>query len=982
MSHISTNDIITLIYNWAVSMENIGFLNYQGSKNNIIGFIVNSIDSLKINDGKILDIFSGSNAVSSALLDKYDVVSNDVELYAAIISKSLSTSYLLKNFDIKSFMKRVDDACKDIIKKESLESALKKEKLYLNNKNKTNIIDLYENFETVWNNPSKFNPSSMREAKGYNLFTRYYSGSYFGIQQSIEIDAIVKAIHSEDVDFRDTLFACLFYAMKETVYSRDGHMAQPLSFHNNAIRGFNTRAKSVKDFFLRKFNEVINIKSNDKPIKEHKVYNQPLDELLLNENLLKEIDVIYADPPYTDMQYSRYYHLLNIAAKYDFPELTKTNKGYTKGLYTEGRFQSPLSQKGSAKKQLTNLIHISKNYGKALVISYAYPRNIEQQQTTRYTVSIHELIDICSEIYGTRNVKIEKKDYSHANHRNSEAKLVVEYLIICTCVLNDHVDIAKINQEIAQIRPTNKNPIYNTHLYWSQKAFNITDYLIEKLTKKDEIIFDPFLGSGVSVLESVKNGIDRKAIGCDINEMPLFITKTILTDAKNAQAIRELSEFSDKLDDFQSLYEITCNKCHSKALIDKVIFDKPIRNSNNIIINQINISCNCGNKIVIDEAIFSEIKSIMYATYNYTHVDPTYNLLKNSKIAVMDNDTIADIFTNRNLKALDTILELSKSYNDSTKNLVKYIINSMLHQCKITDLRSNSQWLLWIPKQDCVEKNVFTLMQGKIKKFISAHKIIVNQYKRSGLATNFENLESNHALLFQKGSQNISNEDLPDESVDLVITDPPYLEQVLYSEYMQLYKPIVGLDYNLKDEIVVSSAKDRGKTKDEYYKSLEEVFVMCGHKLKQDKLLCLYFHDSDLSVWDKLIDLLYRSGFEFIGQTHIKKSMTLKNIISPKKSLNGDSILFFNNKKKSINFSQGKESIEVIEKNIIAEAEHMLSVKGELSTPELYDTGLMTVLIQNGWLKTLAKKYKSLVDIFEKNLYWNAKTAKWSVKKA
>ena len=139
-------------------------------------------------------------------------------------------------------MKRVDDACKDIIKKESLESALKKEKLYLNNKNKTNIIDLYENFETVWNNPSKFNPSSMREAKGYNLFTRYYSGSYFGIQQSIEIDAIVKAIHSEDVDFRDTLFACLFYAMKETVYSRDGHMAQPLSFHNNAIRGFNTRA--------------------------------------------------------------------------------------------------------------------------------------------------------------------------------------------------------------------------------------------------------------------------------------------------------------------------------------------------------------------------------------------------------------------------------------------------------------------------------------------------------------------------------------------------------------------------------------------------------------------------------------------------------------------------------------------------------------------------------------------------------------------
>ena len=57
------------------------------------------------------------------------------------------------------------------------------------------------------------------------------------------------------------------------------------------------------------------------------------------------------------MQYSRYYHLLNVAAKYEYPELTVTKNGYTKGLYTEGRYQSKLSQRSSAKQSLENLIN-------------------------------------------------------------------------------------------------------------------------------------------------------------------------------------------------------------------------------------------------------------------------------------------------------------------------------------------------------------------------------------------------------------------------------------------------------------------------------------------------------------------------------------------------------------------------------------------------------------------------------------------------
>ena len=60
-------------------MKNFTVLNYQGSKNNLSGFIQKNIEPY-IQDGKaILDIFSGSAAVCNMFRDNYQVYANDVE---------------------------------------------------------------------------------------------------------------------------------------------------------------------------------------------------------------------------------------------------------------------------------------------------------------------------------------------------------------------------------------------------------------------------------------------------------------------------------------------------------------------------------------------------------------------------------------------------------------------------------------------------------------------------------------------------------------------------------------------------------------------------------------------------------------------------------------------------------------------------------------------------------------------------------------
>ena len=504
------------------------------------------------------------------------------------------------------------------------------------------------------------------------------------------------------------------------------------------------------------------------------------------------------------------------------------------------------------------------------------------------------------------------------------------------------------------------------------KSF-VCDKLIDSLSNRGDVIFDPFLGSGVTTLEAIKTDLSRCAIGCDINDMPIFISKILLSINSTPKIKNVLDNFTKKLDALNCYYETICPKCKSTGIISKVIFDKPERTGSKITIKTINYSCACSKKGIklADENDYAKLTTLQ-PLKNISDTD----LLYNSKIAVTENDNITNIFTGRNLSVLDEILSLISKYDTEYQDILKYILMSILHLCKITDKHSNSQWPLWIPRIDCVEKNIVDIYTKKIKKFYSVIPFMKENYSNSQIVKSYNMLSPGKCFLMKKGSQLITEQDIPNNSIDLIITDPPYLEQVLYSEYMQLYKPFLNLDFNLDDEIIVSSAPSRNKNRENYFDLLDQVFNMCSQKLKTNHYLCLYFHDCSLNVWSTLISILEKNLFRFITQIHIDKTVTLKNIISPKKSLNGDSILIFSKSISPIKHN-ATEDVSEIEHNIIRQAKYMVKVSGQLSTPELYDNGLMEILIQNGWLEKISTKYSSLVDIFEKHLTWDSTTAKW-----
>ena len=141
--------------------------------------------------------------------------------------------------------------------------------------------------------------------------------------------------------------------------------------------------------------------------RKYNIYNSDIIDLLNNNSFCNQkIKLIYADPPYTDMQYSRYYHLLNVAAQYNYPNPTIIHGKYTKGLYTEGRNQSKLSKKSTAKDVLQKLFEFCYEHKIILALSYAYPKNKNNQKTDRYTISIEELVNMAKKIFGVKKVQI------------------------------------------------------------------------------------------------------------------------------------------------------------------------------------------------------------------------------------------------------------------------------------------------------------------------------------------------------------------------------------------------------------------------------------------------------------------------------------------------------------------------------------------------------------------------------------------------
>lgn len=148
-----------------------------------------------------------------------------------------------------------------------------------------------------------------------------------------------------------------------------------------------------------------------------------------------------------------------------------------------------------------------------------------------------------------------------------------------------------------------------------------------------------------------------------------------------------------------------------------------------------------------------------------------------------------------------------------------------------------------------------------------------------------------------------SSEDLswiPERSVDAVITDPPYFDNIMYSELADFFYVWLRLGladiypwfkppYSSRDRELVQNEK-LGKTTDFFRKGLTTVFRQCHRVLKDDGLLIFTFHHNEPWAWENIANVLLQAGF-YVSASPIVRSEGKSGFHSSKGNIRYDACL-------------------------------------------------------------------------------------------
>ena len=365
-------------------------MKYMGSKRELLDFIISSINDLDIESNWFCDLFSGTSVVGCSLKDEYNVQINDIQIYTSIfantylpnINKLINSTELEKIKDrvlfyVDEFYRKYPDLIFDY---NSIDNYEKLTKLEIQQQNL-----IYSNFEI-----------------GFHLFVKYYSGTYWSYTQCVWIDSI-RAVAEEYKGKSDyyIILSSLIYAMSYTSQST-GHFAQFRDVTESNMHDIMLyRIRDIGTYFEKKFLEILNMVD----VEATNRYTITTLDYLDCLRLIERNTIVYADPPYSSVHYSRFYHAIETLIRYDYP-----NVKY-KGRYREDRHQSPFGKKTEVKNAFGKLFKGVKNKNSHLILSYSDNGMITQD----------EIMEIGNSIMGNQyKGDIQVKEYIHSKMGRSD----------------------------------------------------------------------------------------------------------------------------------------------------------------------------------------------------------------------------------------------------------------------------------------------------------------------------------------------------------------------------------------------------------------------------------------------------------------------------------------------------------------------------------------------------------------------------------
>ena len=131
---------------------------------------------------------------------------------------------------------------------------------------------------------------------------------------------------------------------------------------------------------------------------------------------------------------------------------------------------------------------------------------------------------------------------------------------------------------------------------------------------------------------------------------------------------------------------------------------------------------------------------------------------------------------------------------------------------------------------------------------------------------------------------------IPDKSIDYIFTDPPFGQNIMYSELNFIHESWLKVLTNNKSEAIISDSQN--KSLNDYQKLMESSFQENFRILKPGRWMTVVFHNSQNAVWISIQEALEKAGF-VIADVRIldKKKWTPIQLSNPSGAVKQDLIL-------------------------------------------------------------------------------------------
>lgn len=394
--------------------------------------------------GRVWDAFTGSSVVAQALsLNGLDVLATDTQLAATTFAQAL-LGVGRKPGDGTQLVRLADSLRESVFRLEQkrfqqLHEWVDREDQALAEHDPDRLRAVYESIPQRGNTGASRGTVPNWLADSELPISTTFAGTYFGIRQARDLDAIRLAIdlvggHS-DSWLRASLLTALCRAASAASHSAGKHFAQPLgdATRNRAFRDrrlLQDRAVGVWQVFAQSV-----LKQADRPACGSNDASMEFDVINAGPDWIKrfDIDVLYADPPYTAQQYSRFYHALDTLVIGRSQALQRVNGRPTRGLYPESRYMSPFCSKKLAPCAFQRLLHSAHIAGASTVLSYSLARSASKNDRM---IALDDLLACAGRIYGSGRVHVQELAFHYRDfnatvtmapeRRTSEVLVVAE----------------------------------------------------------------------------------------------------------------------------------------------------------------------------------------------------------------------------------------------------------------------------------------------------------------------------------------------------------------------------------------------------------------------------------------------------------------------------------------------------------------------------------------------------------------------------